>query len=153
MDQDDISAHDRFMVMLEWMLALEKRHADALQPGLVHVSYDQAEIRDLTFGASDAATKLNEVQECLRQAFRTTDLITREGLGFWILSPFTQIDPIMEKVRTVIRTAPQNGLGVAQSNIRVYLLRDHMHTGAANFKSGRDYLDYLEALPAPVLAS
>lgn len=151
MDQDNISAHERFMVMLEWMLALEKRHSDALQPGLVHVSYDASEIRDLTFGASDAATKLNEVQDCLRQAFRSTDLITREGHGFWILTPFTQIDPVMEKVQQVIHTAPKNGLGVAQSNVRVYLLKDHMHSGAANFKNGRDYLDYLRALPTAVL--
>lgn len=148
---DDINAQDKFKVMLEWMLALEKRHADALQPGLVHIKYDEADIRDLTFGASDAAQKLNEVMDCLRQAFRTTDIIAREGMGFWILSPFTQIDPIMEKVKKVIRTAPQNGLGIAQSNVRVYLMRDHMQGGAAHFKAAEDFLDYLRGLPAPVL--
>lgn len=149
---EDITAQDKFKVMLEWMLALEKRHADALQPGLIHIKYDEADIRDLTFGASDAAHKLNEVMDCLRRAFRTTDIIAREGMGFWILSPFTQIDPIMEKVQNVIRTAPQNGLGIAQSNVRVYLLRDHMHGPAANFRAAEDFLDYLRSLPAPVLA-
>jgi hypothetical protein len=153
MDQEEMNAFDRFMVMLEWMLALEKRHADALQPGLVHIKYDASEIRDLTFGASDAATKLNEIQTCLQQVFRTTDLITRDGHSFWILSPFTQIDPIMEKVQQVIHTAPQNGLVVAHSNVRVYLLKDHMHSAAANFKNGRDYLDYLAALPPAVLGN
>ena len=149
---EDITAQDKFKVMLEWMLALEKRHADALQPGLVHIKYDEADIRDLTFGASDAAHKLNEVMECLRRAFRTTDIIAREGMGFWILSPFTQIDPIMEKVQNVIRTAPQNGLGIAHSNVRVFLLRDHMSGPAASFRAAEDFLDYLRKLPAPVLA-
>lgn len=148
---EDISAQDKFKVMLEWILALEKRHAEALQPGLIHIKYDEADIRDLTFGASDAAQKLNEVLGCLRTAFRTTDIIAREGMGFWILSPFTQIDPIMEKVQNVIRTAPQNGLGIAQSNVRVYLLRDHMQGAAANFKAAEDFLDYLRRLPAPIL--
>ena len=31
---DDLTAHDKFLVLLEWMLALEKRHADVLQPAL-----------------------------------------------------------------------------------------------------------------------
>lgn len=148
---DDLTAHDKFMVLLEWMMALEARHADALQPSLVYIKYDEKDIRDLTFGASDAAQKLSEVQDCLRRAFRTTDLIARDGMGFWILTPFSQVDPVMEKVTAVIRTAPQNGLGIAQSNVRIFSLRDHLNTSAAKFKATQDFLDYLKALPAPIL--
>jgi hypothetical protein len=148
---DDLTAHDRFLVMLEWMLALEKRHADVLEPGLVHIKYDAQEIRDLTFGAGDAANKLSEVTDCLTQAFRGTDLIAREGMGFWILTPFTQIDPVIEKVRQVMATAPQNGLGIAHSNVRIYMLRDHIGGPAGKFKAGQDFLDYLKTLPESVL--
>lgn len=148
---DDLTAHDKFLLMLQWMLALEKRHADVLQPGLVHIKYDAQDIRDLTFGAGDAAQKLGEVADCLKQAFRGTDLIAREGMGFWILTPFTQIDPVMEKVRQVISTAPQNGLGIAQSNVRIYLLRDHLGSAASQFKAAQDFLDYLQTLPEPLL--
>lgn len=148
---DDLTAHDKFLVMLEWILALEKRHADVLQPGLVHIKYKPEDIRDLTFGASDAAQKLSEVAQCLTQAFRGTDLIAREGMGFWILTPFTQIDPVVEKVRQIITTAPQNGLGIAHSNVRIYLLRDHIGGVAAKFKAGQDFLDYLQSLPESIL--
>jgi GGDEF domain-containing protein len=148
---DDLTAHDRFVLMLEWMLALEKRHADVLQPGLVHIKYDAQDIRDLTFGASDAAQKLSEVADCLKQAFRGTDFIAREGMDFWILTPFTQIDPVTEKVRQILKTAPQNGLGIAHSNIRIHMLRDHMDGAAAKFKAAHDFLDYLQSLPEPVL--
>lgn len=149
---DDLTAHDKFMVLLEWMMALEKRHADSLQPCLVYIKYDEHDVRDLTFGASDAARKLSEVLECLRHAFRTTDLITRDGMSFWILSPFTQFDPVMEKVTKVMRTAPQNGLAIAHSNVRIYNLKDHVHGGAGKFTHGQDFLDYLKALPAAILA-
>ena len=148
---DDLTAHDRFLVMLEWILALERRHADVLQPGLVHIKYDPQDIRDLTFGASDAAQKLSEVADCLTHSFRGTDLIAREGMDFWILTPFTQIDPVVEKVREVISTAPQNGLGIAHSNVRIYLLRDHLGGAAGQFKAGQDFLDYLKTLPDAVL--
>lgn len=148
---DDLTAHDKFLVLLEWMLALEKRHADVLQPGLVHIRYDAQDIRDLTFGASDAAKKLSEVADCLKEAFRGTDLIAREGMSFWILTPFTQIDPVVEKVRQVMATAPQNGLGIAHSNVRIYLLRDHIGGAAGQFKAAQDFLDYLKALPESVL--
>lgn len=148
---DDLTAHDKFLVLLEWMLALEKRHADVLQPGLVHIRYDAQDIRDLTFGASDAARKLSEVADCLKEAFRGTDLIAREGMSFWILTPFTQIDPVVEKVRQVMATAPQNGLGIAHSNVRIYLLRDHIGGAAGQFKAAQDFLDYLKALPESVL--
>ena len=148
---DDLTAHDKFLVLLEWMLALEKRHADVLQPALVYIKYDAQDIRDLTYGASDAAMKLSEVADCLKEAFRGTDLIAREGMSFWILTPFTQIDPVVEKVRQVMATAPQNGLGIAHSNVRIHLLRDHIEGPAGQFKSAQDFLDYLKALPEPVL--
>jgi hypothetical protein len=148
---DDLTAHARFLVVLEWILALEKRHADALQPGLVHIRYDPQHIRDLTFGAGDAAHKLGEVADCLTLAFRGSDLIAREGMGFWILAPFTQIDPVVEKVRQVISSAPKKGLAIANSDVRIYLLRDHLGGAASQFKAAQDFLDYLKSLPAPVL--
>jgi hypothetical protein len=147
---DDLTAHDRFMVMLEWVLALEKRHADALQPGLVHIKYDPQDIRDLSFGAGDAAQKLSEVADCLTHAFRGSDLIAREGTDFWILTPFTQMDPVMEKVRQVISSAPKQGLAIAHSDVRIYLLRDHLGGAASKIKAAQDFLDYLKSLPAPV---
>lgn len=140
---DDINSKERFMFQLEWLLALEHRYSHILQSGLVHVSYDAQEVRGLTYNASDAAQKLGEVMICLRQAFRSTDLVARDGLNFWILTPFTQLDPVMEKVQQILTTAPQNGLAIAKSNINIYLLRDHMNPDSPPFKSGKEFLTHL----------
>lgn len=140
---DDINAKERFLFQLEWLLALEHRYSHILQSGLVHVAYDAQDVRGLTYNASDAAQKLGEVTSCLKKAFRSTDLVARDGLNFWILTPFTQLDPVMEKVQKVITTAPQNGLAIARSNISIYLLRDHLKPDSAPFKSGKEFLTHL----------
>ena len=154
---DDITAHDKFMVMLEWMLALDQRYADSLQAGLVHVRYDAAEVRDLTLDASDAAGQLSEVMHCLQRAFRGSDLIMREGAAFWILTPFTQIDPVIEKVKHVVHHAPQNGLAIAHSDVQIYLLKHYRDSAAFKRRNARDVLDFLKTqephpltVPAPL---
>lgn len=147
---DDMYARERFHFQLEWLLALEQRHHNILQSGLVLVTYDPQDLRGLTFDAADAATKLGEVLTCLKKAFRSTDLMTREGMSFWILTPFTQLDPVMDKVRHVLTHAPQNGLAIAKSDIRIYLLRDHLIEDASVGKSSSEFLDYLKKRPPSV---
>ncbi len=150
---DDCNERDKFFYMLEWMLALELRYPDTLQPGLVHVTYDPTDIRSLTSDAADAAEKLGEVLSCLQQAFRTTDIVARDGLAFWILTPFTQADPVMDKIRTVIRTAPQKGLAIAESNIDMFLLKDRQKPGSPKFNNAREFLDILLQIPSIKLLS
>lgn len=140
---DDINAKEKFLFHLEWLLALEQRYFHILQSGLVHIAYDPKDVQGLTFGAGDAANKLGEVMDCLKQAFRSTDLVMREGMSFWILTPFTQLDPVMEKVRKVITTAPNNGLDIARSDIGIFLMRDHMKPDLPAFKTGAEFLAFL----------
>ncbi len=150
---DDFNERDKFFYMLEWMLALELRHSNTLQPGLVRVAYDQTSVFSLTYDAADTAEKLGEVLACLQQAFRNTDIIARDGLNFWILTPFTQADPVLDKIRHVIQTAPQNGLAIAQSNIDIFLLRDHQKPGGPKFRNGQEFLDMLLQTPSVELLS
>jgi hypothetical protein len=147
---DDMYTRERFLLQLEWLLALEHRHHNILQSGLVHVAYDPQDVTGLTFDAADAASKLGEVLACLKKSFRSTDLVTREGMNFWILTPFTQLDPVKEKVRHVLAHAPENGLAIAKNNIRIFLLRDHIKDGSPLHKTAEDFLDYLKHQPASV---
>lgn len=124
-----LGSAEKFMAVLGWMIALGHRQAGALEAGLVHVHYDPQDVRDYTFSASDAAEQLDVIQNCLRDAFRQSDLICRDGIDFWILAPFTQIEPILEKVQRVIQNAPQNGLSLARNNFRVFMLKDHANPG------------------------
>jgi hypothetical protein len=137
------NAREQFLFMLDWVLALEQRHGHGLQAGLVHIAYDQNEIRDMTFSASDAAQKLNEVTECLVNVFRNTDIIVREGFSFWILVPFTKNDSVLEKVNRVIKTAPQNGLSIAQSNVRVFIIEDYLNEQSPKAKPAQEFLEFL----------
>jgi len=147
---DDMYTREHFLFQLEWILALEHRHQNALQSGLVYVTYDPQDVYGLTFDAADAAGRLGEVLLCLKSAFRSTDLVTREGMNFWILTPFTQLDPVLDKVRHVLAHAPENGLAIAKSDICIYLLRDHIKGNSLVLKKAEDFLDYLRQQPASV---
>ncbi len=147
---DDIYSRDRFLSQLDWILALEQRYQHILQSGLVYVSYNIRDVQNLTFDAADAAVKLGEVLACLKSAFRSTDLVAREGMSFWILTPFTQLDPVADKVRRVLKFAPANGLTIADSEIRIYLLRDHVKKDQAHCAKAVDFLDYLRYQPGSV---
>lgn len=147
---DDMYASERFYHQLEWLLALEHRYHHVLQSGLVRVSYDPRDVHGLTFDAADAANQLGEVLACLKKSFRSTDLVARKGLNFWILTPFTQTDPVMDKVRHVITHAPQNGLAIAKNDISVYLLRDHLNADKATHNDAEGFLDYLMSVPSSV---
>jgi hypothetical protein len=147
---EDMYARERFLFQLQWLLALEHRYHHILQSGLVHVTYDPQDVHGLTFDAADAASQLGEVMACLKRSFRSTDLVAREGMSFWILTPFTQFDPVMDKVRHVLTHAPDNGLAIAKSDIHIYLLRDHLKHDAPAFKAAEDFLDYLKQRPVSV---
>jgi len=147
---DDIYSRDRFLSQLDWILALEQRYQHILQSGLVHITYNTRDVQNLTFDAGDAAIRLGEVLACLKNAFRSTDLVTREGMSFWILTPFTQLDPVADKVRYILKYAPENGLTIASSQIRVHLLRDHVKKDMDHCKTAEDFLNYLRNQPGSV---
>lgn len=140
---EDMYARERFLFWLEWLLALESRYSNILQSGLVRITLDRRDVFGLTYDAGDTALKLSEVKDCLKQAFRRTDLVARDGLNFWILTPFTQSDPVIEKIKKVIQTAPLSGISLSKSDIDIFLLRDHLKPGLPTFKTGQDFLAYL----------
>ena len=140
---EELGDGDKFMAVLEWMIALGHRQSGVLEAGLVYVTYDPQEVRDLTFSASDTVQQLSVIQNCLRSSFRHSDLICRDGVNFWILAPFTQIDPVLDKVQRVIKTAPENGLSFAKNNFRVFMLKNYIGPGLSPSASP---LAFLEAL-------
>jgi len=144
---EELLARERFIFQLEWLLALEHRYHHVLQSGLVHVVYDPADVHRLTLDAADTTKQLDNLLACLKKAFRSTDLIAREGMSFWILTPFTELDPVMDKVRQVITTAPDNGLTLASTDIQFYLLRDYLNAHTVQLKEGEVFLQYLLQQP------
>ena len=140
---EELGDGDKFMAVLEWMIALGHRQSGVLEAGLVYVTYDPVEVRDLTFSASDTVAQLGVIQTCLRKAFRHSDLICRDGVNFWILAPFTQIEPVLDKVQRVIKSAPENGLSFAKQNFRVFMLKDYIGPGSAPISGPLEFLGTL----------
>jgi hypothetical protein len=140
---EELGDGEKFMAVLEWMIALGHRQSGVLEAGLVYVTYDPLEVRDLTFGASDTVQQLGVIQNCLRSAFRQSDLICRDGVNFWILAPFTQMDPVLDKVQRVIKSAPENGLSFAKNNFHVFMLKDYVSPGSAPVRSPQGFLQSL----------
>lgn len=152
---DDVYAKERVLFHLDWLLNMERRHDHVLQSGLVHIALNPDDVQRVSFGASDAAEKLGEVLSCLQSACRSTDLMMREGMSFWIITSFTHLDLLTDKVKTIMATAPHNGLEIAENQIHVYMLRDFMQPGMPSFERSTDFLDLLahSASDSPSYAS
>jgi hypothetical protein len=135
---------EKFFVQLEWVLALEKRYVNILEAGLVHIACDPAHMQSLTFGAKDAATNFEDVQELLRESFRATDLIARIGFDVWILTPFTQADPVTQKIEHLLSVAQQRGVAIARHQIAVHLIKDHLSMDKTRAPDGLAFLNQLK---------
>lgn len=123
MHPEDTEARDKFLFTLEWLLAVTKRHSDCVRFGLAHIDYESSRILGETYGAQDASKRLDEVAHSLRNAFRKTDLVARDGVDFWILVPYTPPEEkFVDKIRYVIETVSQCGLQIVARDISFFLL-------------------------------
>ena len=139
----DRGSQEKFFFQLEWVLALEKRYVNILEAGMVRIACDPAHTQSLTFGAQDAATNLDQVEQLLGESFRATDLITRTGFEFWILTPFTQADPVTQKIEHLLKRAQERGVAIARRQIETYLIRDHLSIDKTRAPDGMKFLEQL----------
>jgi GGDEF domain-containing protein len=147
MSQEDFEARDKFLFTLEWLLAVTRRHSGGLQFGLAHINYETPKILGETYGAQKASQKLDEVSHSLRNAFRKSDLVARDGTDFWILVPFAPADEkLVDKIKYIIDTASQGGLQIVERDISIFLLPiDSADTAGLDAKStAMEFLTYLK---------
>ncbi len=140
---EDLAALDRFTTVLEWLLAVRERRAELSSIVLIHVSFhDQQRLGD-AYGASEAHHMLAALGDRLRQAFRKSDLVARDGSDFWILIPYEVPATVTERVAMLVDLAAQDGLDIVDRDIGFYSL-----AGAAGddiaFTSAAAFLDYLK---------
>ena len=144
MSHEDLEARDKFMFTLEWLLEVTKRHAGGLQFGLAHINYESPKVLGETYGAQQAAKKLDEVSHSLRKAFRKSDLVARDGADFWILVPFTpEEEKLVDKIKYIIETASQSGLQIVERDISIFLLPNDAAKLGAN-STATEFLAYLK---------
>lgn len=142
--QEEIDALDRFMITLEWLMALQERHPTALNFGIVHVCFHDREALGRTYGARDASQMLCDLAHKLRQAFRKTDLVAKNGTDFWILAPYTHPETITEKVSQLVEMASDNGLDIVNRDISIFTMPDFQMINNQAFNSADEFLAYLK---------
>lgn len=118
----DIDAREKFLFTLEWLLGLQNRYPDQVRFGLIHVEFHDPEQLGAAYGAHEAMRMLVGLTHALRHAFRKTDLVTRDGMGVWVLTPFTSPNMVCQKVEDIVRVAAHNGLDIVEHSIRIYSL-------------------------------
>lgn len=123
MSQQHFELREKFLFTLEWLLAVTRRHSSHVNFGLIHINFANPRVLGDTYGAQEAAQKLDEILQCLGQAFRKTDLVTRDGVSFWVLVPYTPTDDkLADKVKDIIDIASQNDLHIVERDISIFSL-------------------------------
>lgn len=118
--QEDIEIRGHFLFTLEWLLAVQRRYADALRFGLIRIAFRHPQALGDAFGARDATYKLVEVSSFLRTSLRKADLVMRDGADFWVLVPLTAPETVTDKVRQIVESAARNGLDIVERDISVF---------------------------------
>ncbi len=142
--QDDLQALDRFLSTLDWLMALHERNPAALHFGVVHVCFHNKHQLGATYGARDAVQMLSNLARQLRNSFRRTDLIARDGTDFWILVPYTEPETVTDKVRTLVEVASDNGLDIVDRDVAVFTMPDPAIMENMAFNSAADFLAHLK---------
>lgn len=144
MSHDDMEAREKFLSVLEWLLAVTGRYSGGLHFGLAHIDYETPKVLGETYGAQKAAQKLDEVSHMLRKAFRKTDLVARNGADFWILLPFSPAEEkLVDKIKYIIDAASQSGLQIVERDISIFQLPIKLE-GEANGLPPLEFLAYLK---------
>jgi len=142
--QEDIKALERFHITLEWLIALQDRHPQALQYGLVHISFHDRHRLGQLYGAKEAVKMLVDLANQLRNKFRQADLIARDGMDFWILVPYTNPETVSTKISTLIEMASDHGLDVVDRDVAVFSLPDPEVIGKMHFATVPEFLAHLK---------
>ncbi|HZW24665.1 MAG TPA: diguanylate cyclase [Gallionella sp.] len=119
----DIEAKANFVHTLEWIMAVMHRYSSPIQFGLVHIAHGNGNEIGETYGAQEALRQLVAVTNSLKNAFRKTDLVARDGSDFWVIIPYTPAtEKIYDKVAQILQDAVHDSLRVVEREISIFSL-------------------------------
>lgn len=138
--KEDTVAWEKFIYVLEWVLALQVRYATNLRQGLVRIDFhDQKALGD-TYGAKVALQMLVDLAQQLRQTLRRTDLVARDGTSIWVLIPYVTPESVLSKVAQMVEVAAANGLDIVDRDISIYSIPDAGILEGLSFNDGQEFL-------------
>ena len=143
--QEELNAFERFTITMEFLMELHVRHPQAIDYSLIHVCFHDRQRLGVVYGAKEAAKMLVDLAKKLRQSFRKTDLVARDGVDFWILAPCTTPENVSEKVTTLIEMASDLGLDVVERDVAVFSMPDRGILEGKSFDRAADFLAHLKS--------
>lgn len=141
--KEDTAAWEKFLYVLEWVLAVQARYATSLRHSLVCISFhDQKRLGD-TYGAKDALQMLVDLAKQLRQSLRKTDLVARNGTSVWVMIPFVTPESVLAKVSQIVEIGAANGLDIVDRDISIFSIPDAGILEGKNFNDAEDFLEFI----------
>ena len=141
--KEDTAAWEKFLYVLEWVLAVQARYATSLRHSLVCISFhDQKRLGD-TYGAKDALQMLIDLAKQLRKSLRKTDLVARNGTSVWVMIPFVTPESVLAKVSQIVEIGAANGLDIVDRDISIFSIPDAGILEGKNFNNAEDFLEFI----------
>lgn len=137
---EDCNAWEKFLFALDWVLAVQARHATDLRYSLVHIRFHDRKTLGDTYGARDALDMLMRVATLLQHALRKTDLVARDGTDIWVLIPFVTHESVLAKVAQIVDIASAGGLDIVDRDLSVFTIPDAAGLGDLVFDDAKDFL-------------
>lgn len=142
--KEDSNAWEKFLTVLDWVLAVQSRYATDLKHSLVRIRFhDQKALGD-AYGARDALAMLGDLSARLQHALRKTDLVARHGTDIWVLIPFVTPESVLSKLSQIVEIAAANGLDIVDRDLSVFTLDDATALNDMAFDDARDFLTAID---------
>jgi hypothetical protein len=141
--KEDTAAWEKFLYVLEWVLAVQARSRPACATAWSASVSDQKKLGD-TYGAKDALQMLVDLAKQLRTSLRKTDLVARNGTSVWVMIPFVTPESVLSKVSQIVEIAAANGLDIVDRDISIFSIPDAGILEGKNFNSAEDFLEFID---------
>lgn len=139
--KEDAAAWERFLHVLDWVLAVQIRYATNLRHSLVCISFHDPKVLGDAYGARDALQMVIELAAKLRESLRKADLVARNGTDVWVLIPFVTPKSVMARVGQIVEIAAANGLNIVDRDLSVYAIPDTDALATLSFDSAEEFLE------------
>lgn len=143
--KNDTASWEKFLSVLEWVLAVKLRHPENLDFSLAYISFSDKAALGNRYGAMQAAKMLFELTHELREALRKTDIVARDGTDFWVLLPHIEAESVVPKVTKIVEIAAENGLDIVDRDISIFVIKDNNILKQDGLDSPLRFLDYVKS--------
>ena len=141
--QDDAAAWEKFLHVLEWVLAVQMRYASNLRHSLVCIDFHDQTRLGQAYGSRGALEMLVDLAAHLRQSLRKTDLVARSGTTIWVMIPFVTPESVLSKVAQIVAIAAVDGLDIVDRDISIYSIPDAGILEGQDLSSAEDFLQFV----------